>query len=58
MPQVVLIRKIIVNLKMVQIKKNSSNNAARTIAAIRSLQAKKTNCKKETVSLKIKSVKI
>jgi len=40
MPQIVLLRKRIVNLKMVLIKKNSSKNAARTIAATRWAQAK------------------
>jgi hypothetical protein len=35
MPLVVILRKRIVKLKIVQIKKNSSKNAARTIAANR-----------------------
>jgi hypothetical protein len=40
MPQIVLLRKIIVKIKLVQIKKISSNKAARTIAANRSVQLK------------------
>jgi len=40
MPHIVLLRKEIVNIKMVQSKKNRSNNAARTIAANRYKQGK------------------
>jgi hypothetical protein len=35
MPQLLLLRKIIVKMKMVQIKKHSDEKAARTIAANR-----------------------
>jgi hypothetical protein len=35
MPQVVLLRKLIAKMKMVQIKKVESKNAARTIASKR-----------------------